>query len=394
MNCYVPGQVLVLPSGDSSKFFLNREDVLLEFSELLNFYELPAEKEMSSQPLPLLLRVPEGEEFLAASHFNKMNEVAASVPNFHIAACAEPRSKFFRTEVVDAILEDLEIQGCGNGVKVAILDSGIRAQELPRPDSLHSAQFEVDFEKATRDLTPNDVTGHGTFVAYIINRLAPRAKIFSIKVFGDQNQGSLGSILAGLLVAQRFAPAFCNLSFKFSCDPLLVCRYCRLASISSPIRQAHLEQIFKSVQRASTSSILVASAGNNGEVAMPALFEDVIAVGAFDTCEDRVADFCEYENVPSGRYLLAPGGTLRNPLAYLKGELRHQEMYGTSFSAAFVTGVLARHFCRCSHRPNIALGQALSFLSRVTRDFEGYCPHQHGLGVLAGHPGRRRFSSR
>ena len=92
MNCFEPGQVIVLPSKDSGsdallmmgdrlnqpfEIIYSVEDVLKHYG-LGNFIE---DMKYIFGPLPIVVRVPEGEELSVAARLNGLKEVAASVPN-------------------------------------------------------------------------------------------------------------------------------------------------------------------------------------------------------------------------------------------------------------------------------------------------------------------------
>ncbi|HVS02436.1 MAG TPA: S8 family serine peptidase [Thermoanaerobaculia bacterium] len=88
--------------------------------------------------------------------------------------------------------------GNGNGVAVAVLDSGVDAAH---PELASRVVAWGNFTAGVGD-GRIDMAGHGTGVAGIIAGtaagVAPQANIWSIKVLGDDNSGSDASILAGL----------------------------------------------------------------------------------------------------------------------------------------------------------------------------------------------------
>jgi subtilisin len=96
----------------------------------------------------------------------------------------------------------------GEGVRVCILDSGVDASH-PLVGELESAMVVSvgeDDEIVAEEDTEGDVSGHGTACAGIVRRLAPDARISSVRVLGSSFTGSGAVLLGGLRYAieQRF----------------------------------------------------------------------------------------------------------------------------------------------------------------------------------------------
>jgi subtilisin family serine protease len=99
----------------------------------------------------------------------------------------------------------------GEGVRVAVIDSGIDADHPALDDCIDVASgVEVttggDGEVELRPGPHRDAYGHGTACAGIIHHLAPRARITSVKVLGAGLTGKAAAFLQGLAwaVEQRF----------------------------------------------------------------------------------------------------------------------------------------------------------------------------------------------
>ncbi|WP_270715252.1 S8 family serine peptidase [Mycolicibacterium sp. BiH015] len=102
----------------------------------------------------------------------------------------------------------------GEGVKVAVLDSGI--------DATHPAVGEVqgyvaihegDDLKLVFETEPHgDSFGHGTACAGVIRSLAPACELYSVKVLGGKNTGKGRVFAAGLRWAIESGMHVCNLS--------------------------------------------------------------------------------------------------------------------------------------------------------------------------------------
>ena len=218
---------------------------------------------------------------------------------------------------------------------VAILDTGYD----PAVAQLHPGLAErlvhapADAENALRPdgyLAPE--AGHGTFIAGIVMRLAPQARIRQVKVLDPSGTGDELAVALGL--ARASAPVV-NLSLGGYTHGNV-----------APVALA------AALARLGNSAVVVAAAGNNASDRpfWPAAFPAVIAVGAVDVTSGKPAraSFSDYGpwvdvyapgvNVRStyleGRYPQAAG-----PAARLDGWARWS---GTSFATPQVAAEIAR----------------------------------------------------
>lgn len=413
MNCFEPGQVIVLPSKDSGsdallmmgdrlnqpfEIIYSVEDVLKHYG----FGNVIDDMKYIFGPFPIVVRVPEGEELSVAARLSGLKEVAASVPNLHVNAAST------RTEInhqwIDTALRRTNAQAsspqCGNGVRVAILDTGVDPTALLNPGALDPKQF--DAERPADPVAgevPRDDVGHGTVVAHIVNRIAPGASLQSIKTFS--HGGTIGGVLAALYLAEAsFKPDIYNLSLSLSCDPEL-CEVCGNPK-NVAINAAQVGSLFSFLQRRQfpglAPPVLIAAAGNRrNRISLPAAFPFVIAVGALDMNQNREADYSRYQSVPPELYVMAPGGNEwpTDAVATVRSGSwkRTPTLFGTSFSTAFVTGICARYLCAykgqgpCASGPRRAVPEEpLQFLLSALRksadqSITEYSASRHGLGV-------------
>jgi subtilisin family serine protease len=154
----------------------------------------------------------------------------------------------------------------GEGVRVCILDSGVDASH-PLVGELESAvviSVGEDDEVAAAEDSEGDVSGHGTACAGIVRRLAPDARISSVRVLGSSFTGSGAVLLAGLRYAieQRFDVI--NMSLSTTKKPF--------ASILHELADnAYFNR-----------TVLVASAHNMPVESYPWRFSSVISVGSHE----------------------------------------------------------------------------------------------------------------
>ncbi|MBN2239950.1 MAG: S8 family serine peptidase [Dehalococcoidales bacterium] len=183
----------------------------------------------------------------------------------------------------------------GTGLTVAVLDSGVRKTHC-------SLRTKVVYEaNCTDSLSPDDVFGHGTQVAFIIAGgmhaegekagVSPGASIMNIKVIGDEGIGSDESIILGidkvcdlaeearkkgLWPTDEMYPNVINLSLGGEDD----------GDEDNPVRMACREA-------SETYGLdVIAAAGNTGPkmttVMLPACDPVVIAVGAIETADEMI----------------------------------------------------------------------------------------------------------
>jgi len=206
-------------------------------------------------------------------------------------------------------------QSTGNGVKVAVLDSGVG----PHDDLTVYGGY--DF--VNNDADPSDDYGHGTMVAGIIAAkansigvvgVAPDAQIYAVKIIDSNGDGSLSRAILGIEWAINNSMNIISMSWSLDDYPPL----------HSAIQAAYNRGI-----------LLVASAGNaaNSQIGVPAKYDEVIAVSAVDENNIR-ADF---SSVGAKIELAAPGLNIYS--TYLNNVLGIGN--GTSMATGFVSGVAA-----------------------------------------------------
>ena len=211
----------------------------------------------------------------------------------------------------------------GDGIKVAILDSGIDADHpLLKGASIERIKLVDDHEKS--------FLGHGTAIASIIGGqlegnlgLAPSASILSIEVLDQFGEGDAFTVAKGVVEATDRGSDLINLSLG--------------GDFSSPVLES-------AVAYAREKGVLVVAAvGNEGipEVAYPARYEGVIGVTAVDLM-GRPSVFANYGD---GVDISAPGVQVNT--AWEEDEI--VSFSGTSGATAFVSGALVAEMSKNPH---------------------------------------------
>ena len=211
----------------------------------------------------------------------------------------------------------------GQGVKVAILDTGI---DLDHPDL--QVTGDVTFVPGTA--SGDDDNGHGTLVAGIVAALdngigvvgvAPEVELYAVKVLDSEGAGTCYAIRKGIEWAINNDIQVINMSF--GC----------ISNLSQEVKLA-LDKAYQA------GIVLIAAAGNGGttggdgnNIWAPARYTPVIAVGAIDELDNRYSS----SNTGDTLELVGPGV---NIYSTLKGG-GYGSITATSASAPHVAGVAA-----------------------------------------------------
>jgi type VII secretion-associated serine protease mycosin len=216
----------------------------------------------------------------------------------------------------------------GAGVVVGVVDSGVDDHHPMLAGRVSSGV----------DVVPNggpataDCVGHGTFVAGLIAAghepgigfagVAPQARIVPIRQTTDGRDGTVDTLADGIRAAVDLGARVVNVSITYNRSS---------PRLADAVAYAQVHDV-----------VVVAAAGNtNGSAASsdvvnyPAGYPGVLSVGAVDE-KDAVTQFSKTATPVS---VVAPGADLLGPGAGGTGLVTGQD--GTSFAAAFVTGVVA-----------------------------------------------------
>jgi thermitase len=214
----------------------------------------------------------------------------------------------------------LEQSSYGNGVIVALLDTGV---DSTHPDLSDRVIGGYNFVDDNADAT--DVNSHGTACAGImvasskstegVRGIVPEAYLLPIKVMNDKGKGESFAVIEGIVYAVDQGAKVLNLSIG-------------TRGLSSALNDAITYALSK-------GALVVAAAGNDGtpEILMPAGYKDVICVGAVD----GNLQYAPFSNYGDKLDIVAPGVAINTTAP----EGKYIEFSGTSAAAPYVSGALA-----------------------------------------------------
>lgn len=209
----------------------------------------------------------------------------------------------------------------GEGVRVAVVDSGVEYDHPALGDSVRSGVV-IEYDSKAKnnfrvkpDDPPTDVSGHGTACAGIIHSIAPKAEIYSVRVLGRNMGGRAIQFAAGLDWAIEHDMHLANLSLSTSLEEFF-------GLFHDLADQAY----FKSMN-------LVSAVNNIPEPSYPSLFSSVISVAAHEGKDP----FMYYYNPKPPVEFGAPGIDVE--VAWNKKQ--YLVCTGNSFAAPHITGITA-----------------------------------------------------
>ena len=210
----------------------------------------------------------------------------------------------------------------GEGVRIAIIDSGIEGNHPALGDSVRSgvvidlADDSMSEYEARPEAPPVDLFGHGTACAGIIHRIAPQAELYSVRVLGKDLTAQAKQFATGLRWAIEEKMDVVNLSLSTS-------------------RSEYFGTFHELADKAYFSNIVLVSAVNNIPVpSFPSLYSSVIS-GAAHEGQDP---FTYYYNPTPPVEFGAPG--IEIEVAWR--EQGYCTSTGNSFAAPHIAGIVAR----------------------------------------------------
>jgi len=231
------------------------------------------------------------------------------------------RDRLGRDEPIPSLVETRDwLDGRGDGVTVAIIDSGVDGGHPAVGGKLvRSLRVDLTLEEpaVVDDEEARDVVGHGTACAGIIHSLAPEAEIVSIRVLNPDNKGKGLAFAHALDWVVENGVGIANMSLSSKSEQLY-------ATFHELVDHAYF-----------ANCLLVCSASNYpGQESYPSVFSSVISVAAHDIPDPLTWFYNPKPPVEFGAW------GVDVPIAWMD----HGSIVatGNSFAAPHITGLLAR----------------------------------------------------
>jgi subtilisin len=254
------------------------------------------------------------------------------IPEFNTAVVFDELHDVYNWGLLDLNIPEIHKQSEGEGVKIAVIDTG-------RPTHFDLEGRIVDSANFTRTKNEIDHKGHSTFVCGLIAAdknekgvvgVAPLAQLYTAKALNDDGTGTPRALTNAVSWCRDQKVDFINLSLGFMLD---------YPPLHDEIKKAYQENI-----------TVVAAVGNSGtsfgNVFYPARYDEVIGVGAYSK-DHKVANFSSRGiNV----MFSMPGADLYS--TWLNNGFTYGS--GTSYACPILTGICA--LLVASHRARAKSG--------------------------------------
>ncbi len=293
--------------------------------------------------------------------------------------------------VTDAGFDNRKVDFDGEGVYVAVLDTGLHdSWRKYFPQERIAVEYAASFGggaglAGTVSFQPNkwehDQNGHGTHVTSTIlgyslggtpvNGVAPNVKVIPVKVLNQNGRGWSSVISMGITYVA-------NLKLTVLKDYPVVINMSLGGSALDPIEKEAIDYALDA------GVIIVASAGNNGEAGMgyPGAYEPVISVGAAGWAGEwygsnswwwnlnvpdptninqiYITDFSSREKTGQDLDVIAPGSWIVGPYQLNSGNRTdYYFLGGTSMASPHVAGIVA---LMAQKNPGLTPAQAEMYL--------------------------------
>ena len=287
--------------------------------------------------------------FVTRGHDDDEDDAQALLGETAPATDGTPASATTLDEVRATIGAD-RLGASGDGVDVALIDSGVTpVEDLAAPGKVVNGP-DFSFDARNRELRHLDAFGHGTHLAGIVAGVAPQARIVNVKAANAEGVTSLTQLLLAIDYTVRYRRAN---GLDVRVMVLAVGADNDNGYLRAPLAWA--------VERAWNAGIVVvAAAGNDGNsgkgLELPAADPFVLAVGGAETqgtadpADDAIAEWSSRGDGARNPDVIAPGSSIvsyRVPGSYIdqssQGRIGDtlQRGSGTSQAAAVAAGAAA-----------------------------------------------------
>jgi subtilisin family serine protease len=264
--------------------------------------------------------------------------------------------------------------------RVQVLDSGLDPASIIVPSS------NVNIVDHSQPTTVDDDLGHGTAVAEVIHDLCPSAEFAICKVADQDGRASEWDTIMALGIDTQ--SQIINISLAFGLDDIS-CPVCGRESRAT--RSAVFENLLKDLHDDPDGPLIVAAAGNGAltELAFPARFDNVIAIESLNKARDlsRFTNRSTYDQTGANHnyVFVLPGGEVdasANATEYIGTSTSGAQFYGTSFAAAYASGLIAEFWSQAQHGSKDRTAILAELRANADTSVPNYATSTHGNGLM------------
>lgn len=256
-------------------------------------------------------------------------------------------AQIFCWNILKFNIPELWVKSQGDGVKVAVIDTGCDLDHPDLKNNLLQGKSFVD------NKDPIDDHGHGTHISGIIAAennncgmvgIAPKTKIIPVKALDKSGNGAYQNIAKAIMWSADQRADFITMSLGCPSD---------IKDIRDAIKYATKK-----------GSVIFCAAGNNGPsspIMFPARYSETISIGSIDqnlkrsvfSCSGKELEFlCPGENiiscVPKNNYAIMSGTSMSAPFAVgaaslLLSFIRSQQSRSVIFDKQFYIDNFKKH---------------------------------------------------
>ncbi len=243
----------------------------------------------------------------------------------------------------------------GDGVKVAVIDTGIDCTHPDLRANCAGGYNALDSGKPTMDDNEHGTHVAGTIAGVLDGKgvvgVAPKARLYAVKVLDKDGAGGLTSIIKGLIWAGNNKMDVANMS------------------LGAPMGTIFMRAALKYAQMRGVA--VFAAAGNDGgSVNYPGAYPEAIAVSAL-TPNEGIAKFSSRGNQVA---FIAPGVDVKSSIP----GGRYDNFAGTSMATPHMTGLGALAVARGAHGEDAVRAALTKAATRVP----GLSASEQGAGVV------------
>lgn len=290
---------------------------IIEYIPQLVCFRLMIQPGLDPESLAVVIEADPNVAYCEANYiFSAPEPVQGSQPFIDVVGDAGAVSS--QPSAIPLSLPTIHSTTTGAGVRVGVIDVGVDASHPLLSNAVSTGYDFIEDDTTATDELGGSASGHGTFVAGIINLIAPDAEIIPYRVLDTAGRGDGYSVAEAIVRAIDDGCKVINLSMVMSGQQEAVYIAIRLARINNVV--------------------IVCSAGNDSVNIdrFPASDVLTLSVAAIDSLNLK-ADFSNFGTMIS---ICAPGTQIYSAFP----DSSYAWWSGTSFSSPFVTGQIALLF--------------------------------------------------